>query len=219
MKTDDLENELRNLKFTHLTESELAAYCEQALDKIGSARVEAHVKQCFICERQLELLREENAALTQGVTTAADVAFVERRMEQTRPAPESSPAGPAEVARESSLQERLTEYLQQMVASWRICFGHGAMRGEIDQGEEAWRWQSEDGKLQAHAIMEKNADLTVHISSNEMELEGARLNIRLGATSHEITLRRVSESEVDARVAIPWRQRPRNMADITIERV
>jgi len=219
MKTDDLENELRNLKFTHLNESELAAYCDQEVDQIGRARVEAHVKQCFICERQLELLREENAALSQRVITADEVAFVERLMDQTGLAPEPSAAGPAEIAKEFPFQERLTEYLRQMVASWRICFGHGALRGEIDQVEEAWRWQSEDGKLQAYATIEKNADLTIHFSSNEMELEGTRLNIRLGTMSHEITLHRVSESEVDARVAVPWRQRPRNMADISIESV
>ena len=219
MKTDDLENELRNLKFTHLTESELAAYCDQEVDQIGRARVEAHVKKCFICERQLELLREENTALSQRTITADDVAFVERLMEQTGQAPGRSPASPAEIATELPLQKRLAEYLRQMVASWQISFGHGALRGEAVQGEEVWRWQSEDGKLQAHATIEKNADLTIHLSSKDMELEGSRLNVRLGTMSHEITLQQVSESEVDARVAVPWRQRPRNMADISIESV
>lgn len=217
MKTDDLENELRKLKLMHLTESELAAYCDQEGDQIGRTRVEAHVKQCFICERQLELLREENAALSQRVISADDVAFVERLMEETGLALEPSPAGPAEIGKEFPLQERLTEYLRQMVASWRICFGHSALRGETDQGEEAWRWQSEDGKLQAHATLEKNADLTIHFSSNEMELEGTRLNIRLGKLSHEITLRRITESEVAAQVAVPWPYRQGNMTDISIE--
>lgn len=217
MKTDDLENELRKLKFTHLTESELAAYCDQEVDQIGRARVEAHVKQCFICERQLELLREENAALSQRVITADDVAFVERLMEQTGLTPEPSPAGPAEIAKEIPLQERLAEYLRQMVGNWRICFGQGALRGEADQGEEVWRWQSEDGKLWARATIEKNADLTFHFTSNDMELDGARLNIRLGKLSQETTLRRISGSEVAAQVAVPWPYRQGNMADISIE--
>src|SRR5205085_402441 len=79
---DALENELRNLKYLHLTESELAAYCDQELDQMRRARFEAHLKQCFICERQLRLLREENAALSNRQISAADVAFVERLMEQ-----------------------------------------------------------------------------------------------------------------------------------------
>ena len=171
MKTDDLENELRNLKFTHVTESELASYCDQELDQIGRDRVEAHVKQCFICERRIELQREEIAALGQRVITAEDVAFVDRLMEQTGLTPEPS-ARDLESVRGIPFQERLSEYLQEMVASWRMYFGRGALRGEADQGEEVWRWLSADGRVQARAVMEKNADLTIHFSSNEMAQSG-----------------------------------------------
>jgi len=220
MATNNLEDELRNLRFTHLTESELAAYSDQELDQTRRALAEAHLKQCFICERQLVLLREESEALENRATTVEDVALVERLMEQMGSAPKPSAAGPAVIATEIPLQERLAEYLTQMIASWRICFGQGALRGEADRGEEVWRWQSEDGKLQARATIEKNADLTIQFSSNRMDLEGARLNVRLGKLSQEITLRRVSESEVDAKVAVPWRERtPKNMADISIESV
>lgn len=220
MAKKNLENELRNLKNIHLTESELAAYSDQELDQTRRALADAHLKQCFICESQLVLLREESEALDNRAATAEDVALVERLMEQMGSAPKPSAADPAEIAKEIPLQERLAEYLRQMVASWQIDFGRGALRGEAVQGEEVWRWQSEDGKLQARATIEKNADLTIHFSSNRMELEGARLNIRLGNLSQEITLRRVSESEVDAKVAVPWPERtPKNMADISIESV
>jgi anti-sigma factor RsiW len=219
MKTDDLENELRNLKFTHLNESELAACCDQELDQIGRARVEAHLKQCFICERQLALLLEESAALSHPQVTAEDVALVERLMEQMGSDSKPSAASPAVIGKETPLQERLAKYLRQVVASWQIYFGQGALRGEADQGEEVWRWQSKDGKLQARAMMEKNADMTIHFSSNEMELEGARLHFRLGSLNQELTLRRISESGVTAQVAVPWRYRQGNMADISIESV
>jgi hypothetical protein len=217
MKTNDLQkDELRNLKLTHLTESELAAYCDQELDQIGRARAEAHLKHCFICERQLELLQEESAALRNRVITAEDRAFVERLIEQTELAQKPSAARTVETPIDIPLQERLAEYLRQMVTSWQVEFK--PVR-RSDQGEEVWRWQSEDGKIQTRATVEKNADLTVHFSSNEMELDGARLNIRLGKLSQEITLRRVSESEVDAKVSVPWRHRPRKMTDISIESV
>lgn len=216
MNTDDLENELRNLKFTHLTESEMAAYCDQELDQFRSARVEAHLTQCFICERHLELLQEESAALRNRVITADDRAFVERLMEQTGLGQKPSAARPAEIHLEIPLQERLVEYLRQMVANWQIQFK--PVR-RSDQGEELWRWQSEDGHVHARAMMEKNADMTIHFSSNEMELEGVRLHFRLGSLNQETTLRRISETEVAAQVAVPWPYRQGNMADISIERV
>lgn len=216
MKTDNLENELRDLKFTHLSESELVAYCDQELDQVYRARVEAHLKRCFICESQLELLREESAALSNREITADDVELVERLMEQMGLAEKPIGDTPIEVMKDVSLQERLAKYLQQMVANWRIYFRPEAVR-RGDEGEEIWRWESEDGRLQVRAIMEKNANLTIHFSSKEIDLEGARLKVRLGLLSQEITLRRVFESEVHAEVAVPRRQRPRNMADISIE--
>jgi hypothetical protein len=214
MKTDDLENELRNLKFAHLTESEMAAYCDQELDQIGRARAEMHLKQCFICERQLELLREETAALTNRLITPEDVAFVERLMDQAGLAQKPPAHRPAEIAHEVPLQERLAEYLRQMIADWQTQF-KPVRRG--DQAEEVWRWQSADGHVQAGAMMEKNADLTIHFSSNEMTLEGTRLLFRLGSMNQELTLRRVSESEVAAQVVVPGRYSQGNMADISIE--
>jgi uncharacterized protein (DUF952 family) len=98
-----------------------------------------------------------------------------------------------------------------------MSFGQGALRGEADQGEELWRWQSADGHVQARAVMEKNADLTIHFSSNEMALEGASLHFRLGSLNQDLKLRRVSESEVAAQIAVPWEYRQGNMADISIE--
>ncbi len=211
MKTDDLENELRNLKFMHLTESELAAYCDQELDQIDHARVEAHLKQCFLCERELELYREESAALSNRMITDEDVALVERLMKQPE---QGQRPDPVEVACEVPLRGRLADYLRQMIANWQVSFQ--AAR-HSDEGEEVWRWQSDDGYVLARATIEKNADMIVHFSSTEMGLEGTKLRFRLGQLSQELTLRRTSESEVAAQIAIPWPYRRGNMADISIE--
>src|ERR1044071_3739426 len=175
MKRKDLEYELRNLKFIHLTESELVAYCDNERDQIRRARMEAHLKQCFICERQLELLREESAALRDRRITDEDVALVDQML---RRAQNSVVAEPLEIEIEASLQERLAEYLRQMVESWRAFFMKGATRG--NQSEVVWQWQSKDGGLRVRATMEKNADLIIHFSSNELNLDGARLNVHLG---------------------------------------
>ncbi len=212
MKRKDLENELRNLKFIHLTESELVAYCDEERDLIRRVRMEAHLKQCFICERQLELLRKEGAALRDRKITDEDAALVDQMIELSQ---KSVVAEPLEIEKEASLQERMTEYLRQMVESWRAFFMKQAARG--DQREEVWQWQSKDGRLQVRATMEKNADLTIHFSSNEIDLDGARLNVHLGKMSQEITLERVSESEVYAKVAVPRQYRRGGIADIFIE--
>lgn len=201
MKTDDLENELRGLKLLHLTESELAAYADHGLDQISRDRAEAHLKQCFICERRLKLLEEENAALSNRVITAEDEAFVEQLIERR---------GLVETSRESRLRERLSQYLRLMVEDWRLTFA------PVHRGDQVWQWQSEDGRLLASATME-NADMVVHLSSTEMGLEGARLRFNLGQFSEELTLRQVSESEVGAQVAIPWEYRRGGVADISIE--
>lgn len=216
MKTDDLENELRDLKLIHLTQSELVAYCDQVLGQIRQARVEAHLRQCFICERRLALLREENAALNNQEFTADDVALVERLIGQSKLAQEPAYPGPLERVKAIPVQERLAEYLGQMIAGLRAFFMQ-PVRAAAEPGEEVWRWESADGGLQSRAVMEKNADLTIHLSSTELNLEGVRLNFHLGRMSHEITLQRISESEVHAKVAVPWQHRQGNMADISIE--
>src|SRR5947208_1311226 len=82
MSRNNLEDELRNLRFIHLSESERVAYCDQELDPMRRARVEAHVKECFRCEKELALLLEERAALSHRQISAEDVALVERVMEQ-----------------------------------------------------------------------------------------------------------------------------------------
>ena len=215
MKRKDLESELRNLKFIHLSESELIAYCDDERDQIRRARMEAHLKQCFICERQLELLREEGAALRNRRITDEDVALVDKMIELAQKPAVAEPL--LEIEKKSSLQGRLAEYLRQVVASWQASFMKGAVRG--DQSEEVWQWQSKDGGLQVRATMERNADLTIHFSSNEIDLDGARLKIHLGKMSQEITLERVSESEVYAKVAVPRQYRRGGIADISIESV
>ncbi|MBI3649939.1 MAG: hypothetical protein HY231_02695 [Acidobacteria bacterium] len=221
MKTDDLENELRNLKFTHLSEDELAAYCDQELDPKHRLRAEAHLKQCFVCEQQLALLREESAALTYRQIDADDLALVERLLKPLQADRKPTESRPEEAAKDAAtevpVQERLTAYLRQLVANWQLAFQQPVMRGREEPGQEVWRWQSADGRLQAHAIMEKNADLTIHFAANDMALAGARLKISVGLMSQVITLRQVSASQVYAMVAVTWQQRQGNMANLAIE--
>jgi hypothetical protein len=58
--TGDLEKESPDRTLDHLTEDEMAAYCEQQVEGTRRARIEMHLKGCFICRRRLELLEEES---------------------------------------------------------------------------------------------------------------------------------------------------------------
>lgn len=225
MKTDDLKNKLRSLKLIHLTESALTAYCDQELDAASRALAEAHIKQCFICARKVELLREEDEALQRREISAEDVALVERLMAESDPRRQSPTARPVTNAQGIPAEQRLTEYLRPMVASWQTFFRQQAASGALtaqapqhlaDPGKEVWQWQSDDGYMRARAMLETSTDLTIHFSSSEMQLEGTRLRVRLGPVEKQTTLRRVSDSEVYAKVAVP-RQHPRKMAALSIK--
>lgn len=218
MKTDDLENELRNLKNIHLTESELAAYCDREPGQMRRARVEAHLKQCFICEQQLARLREESAALRNRQVTANDIEFVDRLMEQRGLEHKPSVRRSASPIPNPPWAERLTDYLQQLTANWQSYFMQlKRVRGATPKDIELWQWQSDDATMRARAWLKPNAALVIRISSSDLRLDGARLKIRARSSEQEARLQRVSESEVCAEVEIPRNKRPRNPADISIE--
>ena len=103
-----------------------------------------------------------------------------------------------------------------MVENWRTSFPALPVREKDPEYQYVWHWKSEDDLWRAHALME-NADLTIHFSSKEIELEGVLLNIQLGLLSEKITLRRVSASEIYAKVAVAPQYRKGDLRKITIE--
>lgn len=216
MKLDDLETALKNARFQHLTEDELDSYHEQNLDDISRARAEAHLSLCLVCERRLALIKEESAALAEQRITDEDVALVRHVMQQLKPHETRSDA---QAETNPPLSDRLDEYLQQATASWRAHFMQRAtLRGSVDKVEVIWRWQSDDGVFKAHAILEENANLTIHFSSTDTDLKCWRLKISIGPLSRESEFGRVSESEVCARIEISRQERPGDMTDISIEK-
>src|ERR1044072_8719125 len=62
----------------------------------------------------------------------------------------------------------------------------------------------------------EDASLVVHFSSPELSWEGARIRFKIGPFNEEVALRKEG-SEVVAEIKIPRRERPRNLADISIE--
>lgn len=207
MGLEDIEQLLKEAKFRHLSEATLISYSDDQLDKVGLALADAHLSLCLVCKRRLAFLEEEAAALESYVTTEEDRASVEKLIK-----PEPVNRLPEYVL--SELQ-RLNSYVRDLLTAWIVPFSEKAVRGTGD-GDEIWRHESKDGMLTAWAVLEKNANLTVHFSSPERAWEGTRLLFRLGPFSKEVVLQR-KDSGVSAEVEIPRQERARNMADISIQ--
>jgi len=212
----DLKEGMNIAKLVHLSAGELVGYRDGTLDNIALARAEAHLELCLICEESVDLLREELAALEGAEITPDHLALIKgmlRSGEVPREAPRSDFTEPMRL----SLPEWLAESLRQVVASWRAYFAPlRPVHREGESGREVWRLQG-DSVLKAWAVFEKNTDLTIHFSSNELGLEGAHFKVGLGRFNREIILERISESEVYAKVVVPKQKRPKNLADISVE--
>jgi hypothetical protein len=88
---------------------------------------------------------------------------------------------------------------------------------DVHQGEEVWRWQSEYERFTAYLVLETNGDLTLHFSTSDQRLEGARLKVKAGPLILEARLQRGPDSESHAEVTIKRGQRPKNLKYISIE--
>lgn len=207
MGLEDIEQLLKDAKFRHLSEATLISYSEDQLDKVGLALADAHLSLCLICKRRLTFLKEEAEALESYVMTEEDRASIEQLIK-----PEPVNGLPDYISNEL---QRLNSYVRDLLNAWIAPFSEAPVRGAGD-GDEIWRYESEDGMLTAWAVLEKDASLTVHFSSPEFAWEGARILFRLGPFSKEIVLQR-KDSGVAAKIEILRRERARNMADISIE--
>lgn len=72
-------NELKQLlkgAVAHLSEDELGAYHDNAVDEVDRACIEAHLGRCLICKRRLAMMREALAAYPQELITEEDTGRV-----------------------------------------------------------------------------------------------------------------------------------------------
>lgn len=204
MGSEDIEQLLENDRFKHLSPATLVSYRDNQLDKIRLALADAHLKLCHSCERKLAFLTGEAEAQESYVITEEDRAANEQFVRELKP------------EKESRLQ-RFKSYVTDLLDAWIVLYSREPVRGSED-GDEIWRYESEDGLLTAWAILEKKtADLTVHFSSSELSWEGIRMRFRLGPFIKEVTLEREGDDRVAAKIRIPRRSRARKMKDISID--
>src|SRR5262245_27112596 len=106
MKADDLKKELKDFRLKHLTDDELLYYVEQKLDKVRLAMAEAHLKQCFVCEQKLMLLKEDSTPL-ESQTSAAEIARLYETARERLKEEKPITATPIAQSRDAGLLERL----------------------------------------------------------------------------------------------------------------
>lgn len=192
MGPQDIEQLLQSAKYKHLADVTLVAYRDSQLDEIALALADAHLRLCIICDRRLTFLKEEAEALaiTETLVTRA-TGYVQTEI------------------------DRLSSHLNDLLGAWVLSFSGEAVRGTVD-GDELWRYESEDGLLTAWIVLGSDASLTVHFSSPEVAWDGALIEFRLGPFSKEVTLERQEDSSVAARIEIPRAERARDMADLSV---
>jgi len=205
MKFDHTEKMMMDEKYRHLTEDELYSYHAQALDAVGQARADAHLKLCLRCGRDLDILKQERARPENRQVTASDIAMV-RRLRQEQ----ASELQRAKAGNEVPIKDLFTGYLGQLVDSWQSYFRQ-------KQKQDGWQWESKDGRMRAYVVSGEDAGLTIHFTSDDVRLEGTSFNVHLGSINRMITLQLVSDSEVYAKVDITRYQLPINLAAIKIE--
>lgn len=209
MVPDDLEELINNAKYRHLSQETLVSYRDNLLDKMRLALADAHLMRCLICQEKLNFLKER--AEIESLMTEGERAAIEQskgRLKAEREAPSFI----------ATQVEKVRSYFDAMTEAWKLFFAAEATLGSED-GDEFWRYESDDGLLEAWGVREIDKSLTVHFSSSEPALRGKRIRFRLGPFNAEVTLHRQHEedSEVVAEIKIPFEQRARNMADVSIE--
>ncbi len=208
MGSEDIEQVLEKAKFKHLSDATLISYNDNQLDKTGRALADAHLDLCLICGGQLAILQGEPAARDGYVITESDRDTIGQTVKKLTLQPGFTDQVLTEL-------ERLNSYVKDLATAWMALFSRPRMVGTGD-GDEVWRYESEDGWLTAWAVLDRKANLAVHFSSPELAWKNFRIRFKLGPFSKEVTLQREGE-RVTAKIVIPRRERAKKMTDISVE--
>ena len=178
-----------------LSEKELADYSKDNVPQTEVKRFDRHLASCVECLDKVQHLVQASQVLEEKGGKKKPLTRLSERL----------------------LDKELSD-LQQINKSWRSF---------VESGEElAWAastyeelsrkvWESSKGPLTVCALVDRDSDLTFLVTSEELLLEGTRIYINVGTWRREVILRRVSETQVGAKVLIPARDRPSNLADIS----
>lgn len=189
----------------HLTQDEFIGFALEELPDELEKELDQHLENCVSCAQQLDDFYTAQEEFPAEAWAAQRGAFVAALRQQIFGTP---------------LRMRLGDALRQAKESLQALFAREpawAAAAYDEERRKIWDWQSRDGTLSGHAVLERNGDLTFRFASTELGLHGAGFNLRLGSLRREVVLRRVSETEVGTKVVIPRHERPSDATAVSFD--
>jgi hypothetical protein len=197
-----------------LSDDEFIGYATETLSAEQVERLDKHLGSCPACATEMERLLQ-GAEAWSGEQGTQRLAALEARVQAQMAAAEQLASPPAPPP-----WQGLKAALQDAKESLRALFMHPAPQfaaAPVTESRRIWDWQSREGVLRGHAVLEANGDLTFRFSSGDLSLQDSRFYLRVGSLRREVILRPVSGSEVGAEISIPRHERPSDPTEIVPE--
>ncbi len=227
-KTDELMADLKAAAGTggeHLSDDDFVGYSMQTLTPAEVARVDEHLTSCAECTRGIERMVAASQAW-RGREGEQRLEALRRRILLERFKKALAEALENWRALVSLPDQELWNSLfgYEVRRDWRSLLGREGLwrpaqvTASDDEGRrKIWKWRSPDGLLMGHAVLVEEGDLIFRFASDELELAGTPLAIRVGREYYLAKLERVSRKQVGAEIIIPADQVPADATEIAIE--
>jgi len=190
MSNLNVERILKGAVLMHLTEDELGAYHDNAVDEVTRSRIEAHLDRCLICERKLAMMQEMLATYHQETVTEEDIARAKELLHPGMPKPEKTKEKDTEDAVALEPVAVIRMVLPVAFAAWikqhriRVALAGARAAGTTEPQDG----QTEDGILRWRSVEEESGDLVFRFGSDHMELVGQKLLLKVGKIKKEVVL-------------------------------
>jgi hypothetical protein len=220
-----LLNDLPNLSQQpigeHLDDELMIGYVTETLTVAETERVDAHLSSCLECTTAIEHLFELSSAW-QGDAGAWRLEDLSQRILQRIKRPSSVERD----ARQANppLPQQLAQLLKQVEAGWRHALVQRPSQpllASSNRGESETIWEDnyslEDVTLYGRATLDSRGNLTLHFSSNRLDLEGKRINLHLELFEGKLQFEAESSTDVGATLVIPKRLVPEDLSQLRIE--
>jgi hypothetical protein len=190
-KAEKLEEEIRKHR---LTDDELAAYHDNAVDEVDRARIEGQLARDPIARRRYEMMEDVQATYTETPPTQTNVRWLQQQLAQMEeddsPETVEEPPKPPPIStvlnRLNGLLGELAEFLVQ-TPDGLPSGAHGA--GYTPKKRYSKKGNSPDGSLSWTVWERTPGGRTVSISTPNTECEGYRIVVEVGNLRKEPTLK------------------------------
>lgn len=213
----DLPDLSQELAAAHLTDEEMIGYAMELISHDDTLRIDAHLASCIQCASAMEHLLEVEQAW-RGEPGQNRLTALHKRVLASQP---------SLLAR---LIARLAQALRQAQQDWQKERSKSRLTPLVTatsqkrSGQTLLEWQTEDGQVEGHIILEPNGDWTIRFFSDNVDLEGTGFWLLLDQSQREddrfkreVILQRVSLTEVEAELVIPPDRQPADIGDLDIQ--